>query len=97
MGALVEMLIGVDPREEAGDVVQFGEGDDCLLELDLAAGDEFAFEDSVVDLLVQGALGLGQGCGRLVSFEDDVEVSQQLAVQVVDRVANVVVALVDSH
>lgn len=50
------MLVGVDPGEEAGDVVEFGEVDDCLIELYLAAPDELALEYPVIHLLVQHLL-----------------------------------------
>ena len=97
MRPLVEMLVSVDPGEEARDVAQLREGNHCLIELDLAARDELALEDPVVDLLVQRALCLRQGRGRLVPLEDHVEVGHQLAVQTIDRVADVVVALVYPH
>jgi hypothetical protein len=60
VGSFVEMLIRVDPGQKAGDVVELGEGYDRLVELDFAAGDELALEDSIVNLFVQGSLALGQ-------------------------------------
>ena len=74
------MLISVDPREEAGDVVELRERYYRLIELDLATCDEFALEDSVIDFLVKGSLGLREAGRGLMPFEDNIKISHQFAI-----------------
>ena len=90
------MFVGVYPGEEAGDVVQFGELYNCLLDLNLGAGDEFALVYAVVDLLIKGALGVDGGLIAAVPVKYTVEVRLHFRIEAFYAVANVVVVVVEA-
>lgn len=56
MSAVEKRTVSVDPGQEGGDIGQFGEGDNGLIEFYLAAADELALENTVVDLLMEDLL-----------------------------------------
>lgn len=51
MYAIVKGAIDVDPRKKRGYVWYFREGNDSFIKLYLATGNEFALENTIIDLL----------------------------------------------
>lgn len=79
MNSLAKWPISVDPRKEAGYVIEFGEDYDCLVDFYLAAGDEAALADSVVQFLVMHLLGQLKGRSLSLLFQQSGEVLAEVA------------------